>query len=196
MLEQIKDNFTESIQTQIAASELLAPSIEHASMVLVQCLLGGNKIISCGNGGSAGHSQHFCSQLLNKYEIERPSLPAISLNSDISTITSIANDYQYDEVFSKQIRALGNNGDVLIAISTSGNSRNVIKAVESAVSRDMPIIALTGHDGGDISGLLGDNDVEIRVPSGRTSRIQEVHLVVLHSLCEIIDTTLFPQSEA
>ena len=196
MLDQIKDNFTESIQTQIAASELLAPSIEHAGMILVQCLLGGNKIIACGNGGSAGHSQHFCSQLLNKYETERPSLPAISLNSDIATLTSIANDYQYDEVFSKQIRALGNNGDVLLAISTSGNSRNVIKAVESAVSRDMPIIALTGADGGDLSGLLGENDVEIRVPSARTSRIQEVHLVVLHSLCEIIDTTLFPQSDA
>ena len=196
MLDQIKDNFTESIQTQIAASELLAPSIEHAGMILVQCLLGGNKIVACGNGGSAGHSQHFCSQLLNKYETERPSLPAISLNSDIATITSIANDYQYDDVFSKQIRALGNNGDVLLAISTSGNSRNVIKAVESAVSRDMPIIALTGADGGDISGLLGVNDVEIRVPSARTSRIQEVHLVVLHSLCEIIDTTLFPQSDA
>ncbi|TYK66005.1 phosphoheptose isomerase [Colwellia echini] len=195
MLEQITNNFTESIQTQIAASELLAPSIEQAGMIMVQCLLGGNKIISCGNGGSAGHAQHFCSQLLNKYETERPSLPAISLNSDVSTITAIANDYQYDEVFSKQIRALGQNGDVLLAISTSGNSRNIIKAIESAVSRDMPIIALTGFDGGDISGLLGDNDVEIRVPSARTSRIQEVHLIVLHSLCEIIDTTLFPQGE-
>ncbi len=196
MLEQITNNFTESIQTQIAASELLASPIEQAGMMMVQCLLGGNKIISCGNGGSAGHAQHFCAQLLNKYETERPSLPAISLNSDISTITSIANDYQYDEVFSKQIRALGHNGDVLLAISTSGNSRNVIKAVESAVSRDIPIIALTGADGGDISGLLGDGDVEIRVPSARTSRIQEVHLVVLHSLCEIIDTTLFPQEES
>ena len=134
MLEQIKNNFTESIQTQIAASELLGPSIEQAGMMMVQCLLGGNKIISCGNGGSAGHAQHFCAQLLNKYETERPSLPAISLNSDISTITSIANDYQYDEVFSKQIRALGHNGDVLLAISTSGNSRNVVKAIESAVS--------------------------------------------------------------
>ncbi len=196
MLEQIKDNFTESIQTQIAASEMLAASIEHAGMIMVQGLLGGNKIVSCGNGGSAGNSQHFCAQLLNKYETERPSLPAISLSSDNSTITSIANDYQYDEVFSKQIRALGNNGDVLLAISPDGNSRNVIKAIESAVSRDMPIIALTGADGGDIAGLLGENDVEIRVPSARTSRIQEVHLIVLHSLCEIIDTTLFPQGES
>lgn len=193
MLEQIKNNFTESIQTQIAASELLAASIEHAGMVMVQCLLGGNKIITCGNGGSAGHAQHFCSQLLNKYETERPSLPAISLNSDISTLTAIANDYEYNEIFSKKLRALGHNGDVLLAISTSGNSRNIIKAIESAVSRDMPIIALTGTDGGDISGLLGENDVEIRVPSARTSRIQEVHLIVLHCLCEIIDNTLFPQ---
>lgn len=193
MLEHIKNNFTESIQTQIAASEILAMPIEQAGMMIVQCLLGGNKIIACGNGGSAGHAQHFCSQLLNKYETERPSLPAISLNSDISTLTSIANDYSFDDVYSKQIRALGQNGDVLLAISTSGNSRNVIKAVESAVSRDIPIIALTGADGGDISGLLGENDVEIRVPSARDSRIQEVHLTVLHSLCEIIDTTLFPQ---
>lgn len=196
MLEQIRDNFTESIQTQIAASEILAASMEQAGMLMVQSLLGGNKIVACGNGGSAGHAQHFCAQLINKYETERPSLPAISLNSDNSTITSIANDYQYDEVFSKQIRALGHNGDILVAISTSGNSRNVIKAIESAVSRDMPIIALTGGDGGDIAGLLGESDVEIRVPSNRRSRIQEVHLVVLHSLCEIIDTSLFPQGDA
>ena len=193
MLENIINNFTESIQTQIAASELLSPAIEQAGMMLVQCLLAGNKILACGNGGSGGHAQHFSAQLLNKYETERPSLPAISLNSNISTITAIANDYQYDEVFSKQIRALGQNGDVLLAISTSGNSINVIKAIQSAVSRDIPIIALTGADGGDIPGLLGDNDIEIRVPSARSSRIQEVHLVVLHTLCDIIDSTLFPQ---
>lgn len=196
MLEQIQNNFTESIQTQIAATEAISGAIEQAGMMMVQCLLADNKMLACGNGGSAGHAQHFCSQLLNRYETERPSLPAISLVAGSVTITSIANDNQYDELFSKQIRALGNNGDVLIAISTTGNSRNVIKAVESAVSRDMPIIALTGHDGGDIAGLLGDNDVEIRVPSSRTSRINEVHLIVLHCLCEIIDTTLFPQSES
>lgn len=196
MLEQIQNNFTESIQTQIAATEAISGAIEQAGMMMVQCLLSDNKMLACGNGGSAGHAQHFCSQLLNRYETERPSLPSISLVAGSATITSIANDAQYDELFSKQIRALGNNGDVLIAISTSGNSRNVIKAVESAVSRDMPIIALTGHDGGDIAGLLGDNDVEIRVPSSRTSRISEVHLIVLHCLCEIIDTTLFPQSES
>lgn len=196
MLDQIQNNFTESIQTQIAATEAISGAIEQAGMMMVQCLLAGNKMLSCGNGGSAGHAQHFCSQLLNRFEAERPSLPAISLVSGSVTITSIANDAQYDEVFSKQIRALGNNGDILLAISTSGNSRNVIKAVESAVSRDMPIIALTGHDGGDVAGLLGEGDIEIRVPSSRAARINEVHLIVLHCLCEIIDTTLFPQSES
>lgn len=195
MLEQIQNNFTESIQTQIAATETISSAIEQAGMMLVQSLLAGNKIFSCGNGGSAGHAQHFCSQLLNRFEAERPSLPAISLVSDSSTITSIANDSQYDEVFSKQIRALGHTGDILVAISASGNSPSVIRAIESAVSRDIPIIALTGHDGGDIAGLLGELDVEIRVPSARIARINEVHLIVLHCLCEIIDTTLFPQSE-
>jgi len=195
MLEQIQNNFTESIQTQIAATEAISTAIEQAGMMMVQSLLAGNKMLACGNGGSAGHAQHFCSQLLNRFETERPSLPAISLVAGSATITSIAIDSQYDEVFSKQIRALGNNGDILLAISPSGNSTNVIKAIESAVSRDIPIIALTGNDGGDIAGLLGEGDVEIRVPSARTARINEVHLIVLHCLCEIIDTTLFPQSE-
>jgi len=195
MLERIKSNFTESIQTKIEASEVLATPIEQAGMIMVQALLNGNKILSCGNGGSAGDAQHFSAELLNRYETERPSLPAIALTTDSSTLTSIANDYHYDETFSKQVRALGNQGDVLLAISTSGNSRNVIKAIEAAVARDMPIIALTGKDGGDIAGLLGENDVEIRVPSARTARIQEVHLVVIHCLCDIIDTTLFPQDE-
>ncbi len=195
MLERIKTNFTESIQTKIAASEVLAEPIEQAGLIMVQCLLAGQKILTCGNGGSAGDAQHFSAELLNRYETERPSLPAIALTTDSSTITSIANDYHYDEIFSKQLRALGNSGDVLLAISTSGNSKNVIKAIETAVARDMPIIALTGKDGGDIAGLLGPNDVEIRVPASRTARIQEVHLVVIHCLCDIIDSTLFPQAE-
>ncbi|MEY8213564.1 MAG: phosphoheptose isomerase [Colwellia sp.] len=196
MLEQIQNTFTESIQTQIAATEALSSAIEQAGMVMVQGLLAGNKIITCGNSGSASLAQHFSAQLLNRFETERPSLPAICLVADSNTLTSITSDYQYDEIFSKQIRALGNNGDVLLAISTSGNAKNVIKAIESAVSRDIPIIALTAHDGGDIAGLLGENDVEIRVPSSRTARINEVHLIVLHCLCEIIDTTLFPQTES
>jgi len=196
MLEQIQNNFTESIQTQIAATEAISSAIEQAGMIMVQGLLSGNKMLACGNGGSAGHAQHFCSQLLHRFETERPSLPAISLVSGSATMSSIANDSQFDEIFSKQLRALGNSGDILLAISASGNSRNVVKAVESAVSRDIPIIALTGHDGGDIAGLLGESDVEIRVPSARTARINEVHLIVIHCLCEIIDTTLFPQSES
>lgn len=196
MLDLINSNFTESIQTKIAASEALGTPIERAGMTLVQALLAGNKILSCGNGGSATDAQHFASELLNRFETERPSLPAITLTSDSATITSIANDYQYNEVFSKQIRALGNQGDVLLAISTSGNSTNIIKAIEAAVARDMPIIALTGKDGGDVAGLLGVNDVEVRVPSQRTARIQEVHGLVIHCLCEIIDSTLFPQGGA
>lgn len=196
MLERIKSNFTESIQTKIAASEVLAGPIEQAGMIMVQALLNGKKILSCGNGGSAGDAQHFSAELLNRYETERPPLPAIALTTDSSTLTSIANDYHYDEVFSKQVRALGNEGDVLLAISTSGNSANVIKAIEVAVSRDMPIIALTGKDGGDIAGLLGENDVEIRVPSNRTGRIQEVHLLAIHCLCDAIDSTLFPEGDS
>jgi len=192
MLERIKSNFTESIQTKIAASEVLAGPIEHAGMIMVQSLLAGNKMLACGNGGSAGDAQHFSAELLNRYETERPPLPAIALTTDSSTITSIGNDYHFDEIFSKQVRALGNSGDVLLAISTSGNSRNVIAAMEAALSRDMTIVALTGKDGGEMAGFLSEHDVEIRVPSNRTSRIQEVHLLVIHNLCECIDDSLFP----
>ncbi|WP_163935578.1 phosphoheptose isomerase [Paraferrimonas sp. SM1919] len=195
MLERIKESFTESIQTKIDASEALPEAIEKAAMMMVNCLLNGNKILSCGNGGSAGDAQHFSSELLNRFETERPSLPAIALTTDSSTLTSIANDYSYEEVFSKQIRALGQPGDILLAISTSGNSANVIKAMEAALSRDMTIVALTGKDGGPMAGLLSANDVEIRVPSHRTARIQEVHLLAIHCLCDSIDRTLFPEEE-
>ncbi|AZG33903.1 MAG: phosphoheptose isomerase [Shewanella psychromarinicola] len=195
MLERIKDSFTESIQTKIDAAEALPEPIEKAAEMMVQCLLGGNKILSCGNGGSAGDAQHFSAELLNRYEIERPPLPAIALSCDTSTITAIANDYSYDEIFSKQIFALGQPGDILLAISTSGNSGNIIKAMEAALSRDMTIVALTGKDGGAMAGLMSVGDVEIRVPSNVTARIQEVHLLVIHCLCDNIDRTLFPQDE-
>ncbi|MCH4295317.1 phosphoheptose isomerase [Shewanella sp. 3B26] len=195
MLERIKDSFTESIQTKIDAAEALPESIAKAAEMMVGCLLGGNKILACGNGGSAGDAQHFSAELLNRYEVERPPLPAIALTTDSSTLTAIANDYSYDEVFSKQILALGQPGDILLAISTSGNSSNVIKAMEAALSRDMTIVALTGKDGGAMAGLLGASDVEIRVPSNVTARIQEVHLLVIHCLCDNIDRTLFPQDE-
>ncbi|WOT05086.1 phosphoheptose isomerase [Shewanella youngdeokensis] len=195
MLERIKDSFTESIQTKIDASEALPESLAKAAEMMVHCLLNGNKILACGNGGSAGDAQHFSAELLNRYEIERPPLPAIALSCDTSTITAIANDYSYDEIFSKQIMALGQPGDILLAISTSGNSGNVIKAMEAALSRDMTIVSLTGKDGGAMAGLLSVNDVEIRVPSNVTARIQEVHLLAIHCLCDNIDRTLFPQDE-
>ncbi|ATF09046.1 phosphoheptose isomerase [Candidatus Enterovibrio altilux] len=192
MLESIKKNFTESIQTQIAAAEALSEQISKAAMVLVQCLLNGNKILGCGNGGSAANAQHFISCLLNRFETERPSLPALALTADAVTLTAVANDYHHDEIFSKQVRAFGQAGDVLLVLSTSGNSKNMIKAMEAGVTRDMSIIAFTGQDGGEMAGLLGEQDVEIRVPSQRTARIQEVHLTTLHILCELIDQNLFP----
>lgn len=194
MLDNIKKNFTESIQTKIAAAEEIPESIEKAANMMIQALIRGNKILTCGNGGSAGDAQHFSSELLNRYERDRPSLPAIALTTDSSTITSIANDFSYNEVFSKQVKALGQEGDILLAISTSGNSANVINAMQAALTRDMTIVALTGKDGGEMAGFIGENDVEIRVPSSRTARIQEVHLLAIHCLCESIDNALFPIS--
>lgn len=192
MIENIKKSFTESIQTKIAAAEALPEPIEKAANMMIDALIRGNKILSCGNGGSAGDAQHFSSELLNRYERNRPSLPAIALTTDSSTITSIANDFSFDEIFSKQIKALGQSGDILLAISTSGNSTNVINAMQAALARDMTIVALSGKDGGEMAGFIGENDVEIRVPSSRTARIQEVHLLVIHNLCESIDNALFP----
>ena len=192
MIEKIKENFTESIQTKISAIEVLPEAIGKAAYMMVDALIRGNKILSCGNGGSASEAQRFSSEMLNRFERDRPSLPAIALNTDTSTMTSIANDASYDEVFARQVRALGQPGDILLAISSSGNSRNIIAAVEAALSRDMTIVALTGKDGGEMAGFLSEHDVEIRMPSNRTARIQEVHLLVIHNLCECIDDILFP----
>ncbi|OCH14100.1 MULTISPECIES: phosphoheptose isomerase [unclassified Aliivibrio] len=193
MLEHIKESFTESIQIQIAAAEALPDHIMHASQAMVATLLNGNKILCCGNGGSASNAQQFASCLLNRFETERPSLPAMALTADTSTLTAIANDYNYAEIFSKQVRALGQPGDILLVLSTSGNSQDILKAMEAAVSRDMTIIALTGMDGGVMAGLLGESDVEIRIPSHRVARIQEVHLLTLHCICDLVDQVLFPQ---
>ncbi|KKA45299.1 MULTISPECIES: phosphoheptose isomerase [Salinivibrio] len=192
MLESIKESFTESIQTQIAAAEAIPEYLSQSAQVMVQSLLNGNKILCCGNGGSAANAQHFASCLLNRFETERPSLPALALTTDTTTLTAVANDYSHDEVFSKQVRALGQAGDILLAISTSGNSKDIIKAMEAAVTRDMTIIAMTGKDGGEMAGLLGQRDVEIRIPSQRTARIQEGHLLTVHCLCDLIDQVLFP----
>lgn len=191
MLERIIGHFGASIETKMLSAEELPPYIEQAGQVMVQSLLTGGKILSCGNGGSAGDAQHFSSELLNRFERERPSLPAIALTTDSSTVTSIANDYSYNEVFSKQIRALGNPDDVLLAISTSGNSANVIQAIQAAHEREMTVVALSGKDGGGMASLLTADDVEIRVPSDVTARIQEVHLIAIHCLCDFIDCSLF-----
>lgn len=191
MHARIRNLFTESIQTKIDAADALPDDIARAADMLVNALTQGKKILCCGNGGSAGDALHFASEMLNRFERERPSLPAIALNTDVNTMTAIANDYGYDEVFSKQVKALGQPGDILVGFSTSGNSKNVIEAIRAALNRDMLIITLTGKDGGEMAGLLSTNDLEIRVPSPSTARIQEVHLLVIHILCDLIDNRLF-----
>lgn len=187
----IKQIFNDCIQTQITAADTLTDVIAKASQLMVNALLENHKILCCGNGGSAADAQHFSAEMLNRFECERPSLPAISLTTDTSTITSIANDYHFNEIFSKQIKALGQPGDVLLAISTSGNSKNIIDAIVAAHHRQMHVVALTGRDGGDIPPLLNETDVEIRSPSESTARIQETHGIVIHCLCDIIDRQLF-----
>lgn len=159
--------------------------------MMTATLNGGGKILSCGNGGSAGDAQHFSAELLNRFEMERPGLPAVALTTDSSTLTAIANDYDFDKIFSKQVTALGNAGDCLLAISTSGNSANVLDAIRAAHERKMSVVAMTGSDGGKISGALAEGDIEIRVPSSRTARVQEIHLVVIHCLCDALDQALF-----
>lgn len=187
---RVRDHFAESMATKQAAVDQLAESIVAAGRLMSDALLDDGKILSCGNGGSAADSQHFSSELLNRFEMERPGLPAIALTTDSSTLTSISNDYVFDEIFSKQVRALGRAPDVLLGISTSGNSENVIRAIAAAHERGMNVVALTGCDGGRMASIFDEGDVEIRVPATRTARIQEVHLVVIHCLCDLIDTAL------
>jgi D-sedoheptulose 7-phosphate isomerase len=187
---RVRDHFAESIATKQMAAEQLVESIAAAGQVMSDALLDDGKILSCGNGGSAADAQHFSSELLNRFEMERPGLPAFALTTDSSTLTSISNDYSFDEIFSKQVRALGKPQDVLLGISTSGNSENVIRAIAAAHERGMKVVALTGRDGGRMAGVFAEGDVEIRVPATRTARIQEVHLLVIHCLCDLIDTTL------
>jgi phosphoheptose isomerase len=195
LTDRIKHNFSESIQTKINAADLIIPTVGAACEKIVQCLLDGHKILSCGNGGSACDALHFSSEMLNRFKHERPSLPAIALTADIATLTSIANDSHYNEVFAKQIRALGQPGDILLAISTSGNSPNILNAIKAAHDRDMLVIAMTGYDGGKIPGSLKDNDIEIRVPAHDTARIQETHLLIIHCMCDIVDFQLFGHGE-
>jgi len=189
-LQRVRDHFAESIATKETAADALAESIVAGGQVMTEALLADGKILSCGNGGSAADAQHFSSELLNRFEMERPGLPAMALTTDASTVTSISNDYSYEEIFSKQVRALGKSQDVLFGISTSGNSENVIRAIAAAHERGMKVVALSGRDGGRMADLFVEGDVEIRVPATRTARIQEVHLLVIHCLCDLIDTTL------
>lgn len=189
--QRIKNHFLSSIQTKEAAAESLALPIQAAAQKIIDCFLNGGKVLTCGNGGSAGDAQHFSSEMLNRFEIERPSLPAIALSTDTSTITSIANDYHYNEIFSKQLRALGQSGDILLAYTTSGNSANILQAAEAAHHRDMAIIAVTGKEGGALAPLLSESDLELRVPAQSTARIQEVHLLITHCLCDLVDQQLF-----
>lgn len=192
-IQRIKDNFNESIKLKSDSVDTLAPLIAKAASTMADCLLQEHKILSCGNGGSAADSQHFSSEMLNRFEMERPGLPAIALTTDSSTLTSIANDYQYADIFSKQVRALGQPGDVLLAFSTSGESHNIIHAIDAAHDRSMIVVALTGREGGQVAGLMQVKDVEIRVPSWSTARIQEVHLMIIHSICDLIDRQLLGQ---
>ena len=189
--------FEQSIAVKQQAMASLPEVIASAGNMLCNALSTGNKILSCGNGGSAADSQHFAAELVNRFEAERKGLMAISLTTDTSTLTSVANDYNFNQIFAKQVFALGQTGDVLLAISTSGNSRNVLEAINAAHSQDMRVIALTGATGGEIAKQLNSNDIEIRVPAKQTARVQETHILVIHCLCHIIDcfyTTEEPSS--
>jgi D-sedoheptulose 7-phosphate isomerase len=193
MEQRVAQHFEDSIAVK-RASLPLAPDICRAARTMVETLLRDGKILSCGNGGSAADAQHFSSELLNRFELERPGLPAVALTTDASSLTSIANDFDFREVFAKQVRALGQAGDVLLAISTSGNSENVRRAVIAAHERGLTVVALTGRDGGELAATLSGSDIELRVPGQRTCRVQEVHLLIIHCLCDLIDAELLSAS--
>jgi len=190
LVARISQHFSDSAQTKLNAVEALAAPIADAVETMVVSLRGNGKILACGNGGSAADCQHFAAELLNRFEMERPGLAAMALTTDSSTMTSIGNDYEFRQIFSKQVRALGQPGDVLLAISTSGNSPNVIDAVAAAHEQDMRVVALTGKTGGRMAEVLRNGDVHICVPHERTARIQEVHLLTIHCLCDGIDCLL------
>jgi D-sedoheptulose 7-phosphate isomerase len=188
--KRIGQHFAESAQLKTQSAKVLTEPLRLGAERMVQCLMNEGKILACGNGGSAADAQHFSAELLNRFEVERPALPAIALTTDSSTITSIANDYDFDQVFAKQVRALGQPDDLLLAISTSGNSRNIVEAIHAAHERQMDVVALTGRNGGVMAEVLGQQDVHICVPHSRTARIQEVHILCLHCLCDAIDCLL------
>lgn len=190
-MQRIFEHFHQSAELKIQAASVLAQPIAEAVDLMFSALANGNRIYACGNGGSAADCQHFAAELIGRFERERLPLPAIALSTDSSILTAIGNDYSFAEIFSKQVQALGQAGDVLLAISTSGNSVNVVAAVEAALEREMRVVALTGKGGGVLAEILTDADVHICVPHDRTARIQEVHLLTIHCLCDGIDVSLF-----
>jgi D-sedoheptulose 7-phosphate isomerase len=195
LIDRIGQHFEDSARTKLDAVELLAAPIAGAIETMVGCLVNNGRILACGNGGSAGDAQHFAAELVGRFEAERQALAAIALTTDTSILTAVGNDYGFDHVFSRQVRALGQHGDVLLAISTSGNSANVIEAIRAAHEQDMRVVALTGRDGGKIGAMLDDDDIHICVPAERTARIQETHLLVIHCLCDGIDCLLLGVEE-
>ncbi len=188
--ERVTNIFASHIETAQAAMDELAADIVDAATLMTNALLADHKILSCGNGGSASDAQHFSSELLNRFERERPGLPAMALTTDTSTITSISNDYTFEDIYSKQISALGLEGDVLLAISTSGNSPNILRAVLAAHQRHMHCVVLSGKTGGDLANILEEDDIFLSVPAKTTARIQEIHIIIIHCLCDLIDTQL------
>lgn len=196
MLEQrIQQQFFDSADLKYAAAEILSRPIADAVSAVVGCITSGGKVLACGNGGSASDAQHFAAEFVGRFERERPGLAAIALTTDTSILTAIGNDYDFNAIFSKQVQALGAPGDVLIAITTSGNSANVLAAVEAAHAKEMTVIALTGRGGGKMVGELLETDVHICVPHERTARIQEVHILALHCLCDAVDLQLLGEQE-
>ncbi|NEX63875.1 phosphoheptose isomerase [Noviherbaspirillum galbum] len=192
--QRIQAHFQESADLKIKAAQVLAQPISQAIELMFTALSNGNKILACGNGGSAADAQHFAAELVGRFERERLPLPALALTTDTSIITAVGNDYNFNDIFSKQVQAFGQAGDILLAMSTSGNSANVLAAVDAALERDMRIVALTGKGGGTIAKRLTDSDVHICVPHDRTARIQEVHLLTIHCLCDGIDVALFGEA--
>ncbi len=184
-------HFLDNIEVQQVAAKELPVTVALAILAMVECLNSGGKIMACGNGGSAADAQHFAAELMGRFERERRELAAVALTTDTSILTAVGNDYSYDQVFSKQVRGLGKSGDILLAITTSGNSKNVIKAVEAAQAMGIKVIALSGNGGGQLNKVLGANDLLLAAPSSRTARIQETHLVLLHALCDGIDHVMF-----
>ncbi|WP_297571724.1 phosphoheptose isomerase [uncultured Deefgea sp.] len=190
LIQRVQQHFVESIEAKQLSMGALSPAIAIAAEKIVQSLIADGKILACGNGGSAADAQHFAAEMVGRFERERPGLPAIALTTDSSALTAIANDYDFDLVFSKQVHALGRAGDILLAISTSGNSANVISAIHAAHDRHMVVLAFTGRDGGQIADLLTGDDVHLCVPHPRTARIQEVHITAIHALCDAVDFML------